>query len=66
MFRFVLDQNSDGVLHESELADIYEISTEPCIKQFFKKCAKGRETFTEAEFCSCFTQVGKEKPITLP
>lgn len=63
MFRYVLDQNADGVLDDSELADIYEISTEPCIKQFFKTCAKGKETFTEAEFCSCFTSIGKEKGV---
>lgn len=55
VFNYVLDQNTDGVLDEAELADIYEIGTEPCIKAFFKDCAKGRETFTEAEFCSCFT-----------
>lgn len=63
VFRYVLDQNTDGILDESELADIYEISAEPCIKEFFKTCAKGKETFTEAEFCSCFTSVGKEKVV---
>lgn len=63
MFRYVLDQNTDGVLDDLELADIYEISAEPCIKEFFKTCAKGKETFTEAEFCSCFTSVGKEKVV---
>lgn len=61
MFNYVLDQNADGVLDEAELADIYEIGTEPCIKAFFKDCAKGRETFTEAEFCSCFSTAGKEE-----
>ncbi|PFX21506.1 testican-2-like [Stylophora pistillata] len=57
VFRLVLDKNHDGVLDESELAVIYDIATEPCIKKFFKNCAKERETFTEAEFCSCFTAV---------
>lgn len=57
VFRLVLDQNHDGALDNSELADIYEIATEPCIKKFFKNCANGKETFTEAEFCSCFTSV---------
>lgn len=60
VFHYVLDQNADGVLDDAELADIYEIATEPCIKEFFKNCAKGRETFTEAEFCSCFSTAGKE------
>ena len=60
VFNYVLDQNADGVLDQAELADIYEIGTEPCIKAFFKDCAQGRETFTEAEFCSCFTTAGKE------
>ena len=66
VFRYVLDQNADGVLDESELADIYEISTEPCIKEFFKACAKGKETFSEAEFCSCFSSVGKTFNWFLP
>lgn len=57
VFRLVLDKNHDGVLDESELAVIYDIATEPCIKKFFKNCANERETFTEAEFCSCFTAV---------
>ena len=61
VFNYVLDQNADGVLDQAELADIYEIGTEPCIKAFFKNCAQGRETFTEAEFCSCFTTAGKEE-----
>lgn len=59
VFNYVLDQNADGILDEAELADIYEIGTEPCIKSFFKDCAKGRETFTEADFCSCFTTAGE-------
>jgi len=56
VFRYVFDQNMDGVLDDSELADVYE--AEPCMREFFKKCAKGKDTFTEAEFCSCFTTVG--------
>lgn len=59
MFRLVLDKNHDGVLDESELEVIYDIATEPCIKKFFKNCANEKETFTEAEFCSCFISVGK-------
>ena len=58
VFRFVFDQNADGVVDDSELADVYEV--EPCMRNFFKECAKAKETFTEAEFCSCFNDVGKQ------
>ena len=57
VFHHVFDENMDGVVDDSELAYIYH--SEPCTREFFKKCAKGKETFTEAEFCSCFTTVGK-------
>ena len=59
MFRYEFDLNMDGVLDiDSELAEVYE--AEPCTREFFKKCAKGKETLTEKEFCSCFNTVGKE------
>lgn len=55
VFRQLFDHNADGLVDETELADLYE--AEPCMKQFFKTCSKGKETFTEPEFCSCFKSV---------
>ena len=55
----MFDLNGDSLVDDSELAEVYEV--EPCMKQFFKTCSKGKETFTEAEFCSCFNTVGKNK-----
>lgn len=60
----MFDQNADGILDDSELADVYEI--EPCMRHFFKECAKGKETFTEVEFCSCFNDVGKQLQFLNP
>ena len=59
VFRQLFDHNADGLVDETELADLYE--AEPCMKQFFKTCSKGKETFTEPEFCSCFKSVGRSQ-----
>ena len=60
VFHDVFDQNKDGILSNSELQEMYEIGNEaPCINQFFKNCSGGKETFTEAEFCNCFSSVGE-------
>ena len=56
VFKQLFDHNADGLVDETELADLYE--AEPCMEQFFKTCSKGKEAFTEAEFCSCFKSVG--------
>ena len=59
VFKQLFDHNADGLVDETELADLYE--AEPCMKQFFKTCSKGKESFTEAEFCSCFKSVGRNQ-----
>ena len=59
VFKQLFDHNADGLVDETELADLYE--AEPCMKQFFKTCSKGKEAFTEAEFCSCFKSVGRSQ-----
>ena len=59
VFRQLFDHNADSLVDETELADLYE--AEPCMKQFFKTCSKGKETFTEPEFCSCFKSVGRSQ-----
>lgn len=58
VFRYVFDENRDGMLEESELAIVYGTDTyDPCMKEFFNECTKGKESLTEKEFCSCFSAV---------
>ena len=60
VFRYVFDENRDGMLEESELAIVYGTDTyDPCMKEFFNECTKGKESLTEKEFCSCFSAVGR-------
>ena len=53
MFNY-LDVNNDGVLQDTELADIENVKSEHCMKRFFLECDRNQNgTVEKTEFCRC-------------